>query len=53
MKIKNRKTYTFRLDAEIAELFDKYCAEAGASPQAAIEDLVVEMVEDFYLSVED
>lgn len=52
MTVEGEKTYTFRLDAEMAELFDKYCAEAGVSPQAVIEDLVVEMIEDFYLSVE-
>jgi len=51
--MKDGKTYTFRLDTEMAGLFDKYCAEAGVSPQAVIEDLVVEMVEDFYLSVDD
>ncbi len=53
MTVEGEKTYAFRLDAEMAELFDKYCAEASVSPQAVIEDLVVEMIEDFYLSVED
>lgn len=53
MTIMTAKTYTFRLDAELADLFDKYCAEAGVSPQAVIEDLVVEMIEDFYISLED
>ena len=53
MTMEDGKTYTFRFDAEMSELFDKYCAEASISPQAVIKDLVVEMIEDFYLSVGD
>jgi hypothetical protein len=48
-----KKSYKFELDTELAELFEKYCAEAGVTPQAVMEDLVIEMIEDFYLIDDD
>jgi hypothetical protein len=48
-----KKSYTFKLETELAELFEKYCREIGVSPGDVIEDLVVEMIEDFYLTEQD
>lgn len=50
---KTEKTvYRFELDRDLAELLDRYCAEVGITPQAVIEDLVVEFLEDMYLTEE-
>jgi hypothetical protein len=48
-----KKTYTFGLEIELAELFERYCREISVSPEDVIEDLVVEMIEDFYLTEQD